>query len=275
MTAGAPALLAVDLPGVAVRFSTRAGGVSKGAYASLNLGAQTGDVLDRVGANRARLAEAVGLDPAAVRIGHQVHGAEVARWDAPPASAFTDLAADRAEVDGHVTALRGLGLLVQVADCLPVALATRGRVAMVHCGWRGVAAGILARAVAELGADPGATTAQGAAGAGATGPGGGGTTATGPIAAVVGPGIGRCCFEVGPEVLEPFADVADAVDPPRGRDVGGMLDLRRVVEARLRAAGVERVEHVDLCTCCRQDLFFSHRRDGGVTGRQCGIVWRT
>jgi polyphenol oxidase len=54
-----------------------------------------------------------------------------------------------------------------------------------------------------------------------------------------------------------------------------MLDLRAVADDRLRAAGVERIEHVDLCTSCREDLFFSHRRDGGVTGRQGGLVWRT
>ena len=68
-------------------------------------------------------------------------------------------------------------------------------------------------------------------------------------------------------MLSAFADVEGAAD-------GRMLDLRAVAEARLRAAGVESVEHVDLCTACRPDLFFSHRRDAGVTGRQAGIVWR-
>ncbi|HWM12711.1 MAG TPA: polyphenol oxidase family protein [Solirubrobacteraceae bacterium] len=238
---GSPPLFAFDLPGAAVRFSTRAGGVSDGPYDSLNLGIQTGDAVERVVENRRRLSEAVTLSPEAVVIGHQVHGAELARCDRPPASAFTDPAARRAEVDGHVTGLRGLGLLVQAADCLPVALATPDRVAIVHCGWRGVAAGIVARAVAALEAPP---------------------------VAVVGPGIGACCFEVGAEVLAEFADVEDAAN-------GRMLDLRRVVEARLRAGGVSRVEHVDLCTSCRADLFYSHRRDDGVTGRQCGIVWRT
>jgi YfiH family protein len=233
-------VIAVDIPGAAVRFSTRAGGVSEGPFASLNLGVQTGDALDSVVENRRLLADSVGLSPAAVAIGHQVHGIAIERWDAPPAGPFTDAASARPEVDGHVTALRDLGLLVQVADCLPVALATQEQIAMVHCGWRGVADGIVAGAVAEFDTPP---------------------------AAVVGPGIGRCCFEVGPEVLAEFADVGGAAD-------GRMLDLRMVAEARLRAAGVERVEHVDLCTHCREDLFFSHRRDGGVTGRQCGIVWR-
>jgi polyphenol oxidase len=234
-------VIAVDLPGAAVRFSTRSGGVSAGPYESLNLGIQTGDVPGQVVENRRLLASAVGLAPEAVAIGHQVHGVELARWDAPPAASFSDADASRPDVDGHVTALSGLGLAVQVADCLPVALAAPGQVAMLHCGWRGLAAGIVARAAAAFDVPP---------------------------VAVVGPGIGRCCFEVGPEVLAEFADVEGAAD-------GRMLDLRTVAEARLSAAGVERVEHVDLCTHCRDDLFFSHRRDDGVTGRQCGIVWLT
>jgi polyphenol oxidase len=237
----AGSLFAVDLPGAAVRFSTRAGGVSEGPYASLNVGIQTGDVAERVVENRRLLSESAGLEPGAIAIGRQVHGVEIERWDRQPTDAFTDATATRPAVDGHVSELRGVGLLVQVADCLPVALATTDQVAMVHCGWRGLSDGIVAKAVDELGSPP---------------------------AAVVGPGIGRCCFEVGPEVLAQFSDVEGAAD-------GRMLDLRMVADARLRAAGVEQVEHVDLCTSCRADLFFSHRRDDGVTGRQCGIVWRT
>lgn len=234
-------MIVASLPGAAVRFSTRSGGVSEGPYASLNIGAQTADVPERVAENRHLASAAAGLAPEAVAMGQQVHGTEIERWEAGPMGAFTDLDAPRAEVDGHVTRLPGLGLLVQVADCLPVAIASADQAAMVHCGWRGLAGGIVARAVAEFDEPP---------------------------AAVIGPGIGRCCFEVGSEVLEAFADVEGAAD-------GRMLDLRMVAEARLRAAGVERVEHVDLCTYCRDDLFFSHRRDDGVTGRQCGIVWRT
>jgi hypothetical protein len=234
-------LLAVDLPGAAVRFSTRRGGVSEGPYSSLNLGIRTGDAPARVVENRRLLSRSIGLAPDAVALGRQVHGVEIEAWEAPPVGAFTDAEVARAEADGHVTDLPGLGLLVQVADCLPVALATRDRVAVAHCGWRGVAGGIVARAVGRFDVPP---------------------------TAVVGPGIGRCCFEVGPEVLAEFEDVEGAAD-------GRMLDLRTVTETRLRAAGVERVEHVDLCTSCRDDLFFSHRRDGGVTGRQCGIAWLT
>jgi polyphenol oxidase len=83
-------------------------------------------------------------------------------------------------------------------------------------------------------------------------------------AAAVGPGIGGCCYEVGPEVAERFADVPGALD-------GRMLDLRRVIAARLASAGVERIEHLDRCTSCEPERYFSHRRDGGVTGRQAGL----
>ncbi len=224
-----------NLPGARVAFSTRLGGVSEAPFDSLNLGILTDDDGERVARNRGVLAQEIGLEPDRIAAGLQVHGAQLTEWDAPPT-------VDRAlvEADGHVTAVKGLGLLVLAADCLPVALAGPGRVAMLHCGWRGVAAGIIARGASQFDEPP---------------------------AAVIGPGIGRCCFEVGPEVLEAFADVYGAAE-------GRMLDLRAVAEARLRAAGVTAVEHVDLCTFCREDLFFSHRRDGGVTGRQSGVVWR-
>jgi YfiH family protein len=233
-----------DLPGARVAFSTREGGVSEGPYASLNLGILTDDAPERVRENRGVLATSLGLGDAPIAMGLQVHGTELATWDAPPApeeAAYRGPVEALREADGHVTDVEGLALLVLAADCLPVALAAPGRVAMLHCGWRGIAGGIVARGVEAFDEAP---------------------------AAIVGPGIGPCCFEVGPEVLEPFADVPGAA---RGR----MLDLRMVAEARLRAAGVERVEHVDECTFCREDLFFSHRRDGGVTGRQGGLVWRT
>lgn len=237
-------MIELVLPGARVAFSTRNGGVSEGPYESLNLGVLTDDEPGRVARNRAILAEAIGLDPAAIAMGWQVHGTDVLRWDSPPQpgrNGYVQPGAELDKVDGHVTDLEGLGLLVLAADCLPVALAGNGRVALLHCGWRGLAGGIVQRAVALFDEPP---------------------------AAAVGPGIGRCCYEVGEEVLDAFADVEGAAE-------GRMLDLRAVAGARLRAAGVEHVEHVDMCTACRPDLFFSHRRDNGVTGRQAGIVWRT
>jgi YfiH family protein len=220
----------LGLPGARAVFSTRRGGVSQGPYESLNLGLLTDDEPDRVGENRARLAREAELDAGRVVMGWQVHGADIQAWDGPAEGAPP-------RVDGHTTTEAGLAMLVLVADCYPVALSDGKRAAMLHCGWRPLAGGIIEKAVAGFDEPP---------------------------AAAVGPGIGGCCYEVGPEVAERFADVPHALD-------GRMLDLRKVISARLAAAGVTEVEHLDRCTSCEAELYFSHRRDNGVTGRQGGL----
>lgn len=227
-------MIEVSLPGASVLFSTREGGVSDGPYSSLNLGILTDDDQERVGENRRRLVAAAGVD-AAVH-GWQVHGTDVLEVDGPHEG-------PPPKIDALTTTAAGLGLLVLAADCLPVALASATRVAMLHCGWRGLAGGIVERALEEF--DFG-----------------------GPVRAAIGPGIGQCHFEVGPEVLEAFADY-------EGIASGRMLDLKAVAAAKLRAAGVVDVVDLDRCTYCEPDVFFSHRRDDGVTGRQGGLVWRT
>jgi YfiH family protein len=230
----------LELPGGRVAFSTRNGGVSDAPYRSLNLGILTDDDQDHVAQNRRLLAGDLALDPARIAMGWQVHGTDILEWEAPPdAGGFAEPGAELEKVDGHATSVRGLGLLVLVADCLPVALVAPGRAAMLHCGWRGLAGGIVEGALASFDEPP---------------------------AAAIGPGIGRCCYEVGQEVLDEFAGLEGVAD-------GRMLDLRAVARRKLEAAGVERIEDVDLCTSCRDDLFFSHRRDNGVTGRQSGIAW--
>ena len=230
----------LPLPGARAIFSTREGGVSEGAYRSLNLGFLTDDDPERVAENRARLAGTARLRPEGVAMGWQVHGTDLAEWDGPdPENAYAEPGGKRLKrVDGHLTRRPGLALLVLVADCYPVALSDGRQVAMLHCGWRPLAGGILERAIERFDEPP---------------------------AAAVGPGIGGCCYEVGPEVLEHFADVRGAAD-------GRMLDLRAVIDARLGAAGVSDVEHLDCCTSCHPDLYFSHRRDDGLTGRQGGMV---
>jgi len=230
----------IELGHAVAEFSTREGGVSRGSYESLNLGLLTGDDRQRVLENRSRFAERAGLADARIAMGWQVHATDLKEWDGPdPDHAFLDPQGGHLKVDGHVTSEPELGLLVLVADCLPVALAGDGRVAMLHCGWRGLAGGLIAKAAERMG---------------------------GVSAAAVGPGIGPCCYEVGDEVLDAFSAYDGVAD-------GRMLNLRAVADAQLRSAGIERVEHVDLCTSCREDLFFSHRRDDGVTGRQGGMAW--
>jgi hypothetical protein len=231
----------VELPGAEVLFSTRQGGFSSGAFESLNLGLLTGDDGPTVIRNRRRLADLAEVQPENVAMGWQVHGTDIEEWDgSDDDQAFLDPRGGHLKVDGHITRQRGLAPLVLVADCLPVALAGNGAVAMLHCGWRGLAGGLIAEAAERMHAE----------GAG------------------VGPGIGPCCYEVGDEVLEAFAVYDGVAD-------GRMLNLRAVAEAQLRVAGIEPIEHVDLCTSCNPELFFSHRRDNGVTGRQGAIAWLT
>lgn len=229
----------LELPGARAIFSTRQGGVSEGPYRSLNLGILTEDAPARVTENRALVSQEAELDPERVVMGWQVHGTDLHEWSASdPQRAFAQPGDKQLpRVDGHLTGEAGLALLVLVADCYPVALSNGEQVAVLHCGWRPLAGGIVERAVARFGSPP---------------------------AAAVGPGIGGCCYEVGAEVAERFADVAGAVE-------GRMLDLRRVIAARLQAAGIDEVQHLDRCTSCESELYFSHRRDKGLTGRQGGL----
>jgi YfiH family protein len=226
--------VAIDLGhGAHAVFTGRRGGVSRGLYASLNLGPFTDDDPAAVAENRARVAAAAGVEE--VLSARQVHGTRVARdgEDAP-------------EADAHVTARTGVGCLVLTADCLPVALAAEGAVAMVHAGWKGVSAQILREAVAELRS----LVADGA-----------------EISGAIGPCARGCCYEVRDDVRE-----ALGVEP-FGRPAP--IDLPAIAREQLHAAGVATVHDCGLCTMCTdRSLFFSHRRDGPVTGRQGGIAWR-
>ena len=131
--------LEADLPGAVASFSTRLGGTSSGPFESLNLGVLTGDDRDAVLANRRLLDRALEVDPASVLIGRQVHGAEVLVHERPQEpAAWVEPVPDPPRVDGHVSAAPGLAPLVFVADCLPIALAGPGGVAMLHGGWRGL-----------------------------------------------------------------------------------------------------------------------------------------
>lgn len=231
--------LEAELPTARAAFSTRLGGVSHEPYDALNVAIMTGDERDDVRENRLRLAAALGREPDGVVMGRQVHGAELREHaERQEPRVYADVVKSPDEVDAHATADPGLTPLVMVADCLPVALDGPGGVAMAHCGWRGLAAGVVARAATAVDAE----------------------------AAAVGPGIGPCCYEVGDEVLAEFADLDGVAD-------GRMLDLSAVARALLEQAGVEATEISGLCTKCNPDLFYSHRRDGGRTGRQAGLVW--
>jgi hypothetical protein len=216
-----------------VAFSTRVGGVSEGPFESLNLGLLTNDEAANVEENRRRLCDTLQVDVAALAMNRQVHAATVNRAEAGERGKPGDgLWSDEPRVP----------MLKVTADCLPIVLGRlngRPALALLHAGRLGVLEGILEAGAATLG---------------------------GRLAAMIGPGIGPCCYEVGPEI-------ADAYRARFGSGVlnGRNLDLWSASERVLREAGVESVERLDLCTACNPDRFFSHRRDGGVTGRQ-GVI---
>ncbi len=248
--------LAFELPGGGrALFTTRADG---------NMSSVGGDGDEHGEQARERLREQFGVDRL-VR-GYQVHGTAVQRVRADPQGAQagagvqtsmeTGVQPDTAistdteaqpdiEADGQATALRGVGAMVLTADCLPVALGIGSHppaVAMVHAGWRGLAAGVLeegVRAVWELGGE-------------------------GEMVAVIGPGAGFCCYEVGPEVHAAFTGAH--------RDGRGHIDLKAIARERLLAAGVSDVRDLDACTICNEH-FFSHRREGARAGRQGAVAW--
>ena len=230
-----------DAPGpYVVGFTSRRGGVSGGAYESLNLGALTEDEPENVTENRRRACAAIGADAERATMAWQHHGAEVTRAEprgiVTPGTMFE-------RCDGLWSDERGQAMMLLTADCLPVAIARangdKPALAILHVGWRGLLGGIVTAGARALGATR--------------------------LAAAIGPGIGPCCYEVGEEVAEPFRARYDGVVRDR------RLDLWSATEQALRDAGCEEVERTDLCTYCHPELFFSHRRDRGRTGRQ-GVV---
>ena len=258
--------LEADLGGARAAFSTRVGGVSEPPFDSLNLGLLTDDADDAVVENRRRLAAALGFRPSGSRSHARFTGPTSSPILIPcpqlrPAVPYPPMARKRnsggsgcRRRTGRSFLRPGLAPLVFTADCLPVALSGPGGAAMLHCGWRGLAAGILAK----------------------------GAEAVGATDAAIGPGIAPCCYEVGPEVLNAFSSLGPGItlpaDGPEIRaedDISAhrQLDLVEVARRLLAAVGVERVEVAGLCTSCETELFFSHRRDAGRTGRQGGLVW--
>lgn len=216
--------------GLLVAFTDRDGGISSAPYDSLNLAARVGDDPAAVSQNRAIVAAAAGFDGANLRLARQVHGAdvrEVGRTDATVVG----------EADVLATSHAGVVVGILTADCTPVIVAGRARVAIAHAGWRGLVAGAVEAAVEVVGDVE---------------------------AAWVGPSIHACCYEVGPEVIEAFESTGL---PVAGSD---RVDPGRAATFSLHRAGVERVASSTDCTSCDR-RYFSYRRDRR-TGRQGAFV---
>lgn len=216
--------------GVLVGFTARLGGVSKPPYDTLNLAVRVGDERADVTENRRRAGEVVGFDADRLALAIQVHAADVLDVGAGDAGVL-------GEADGLFTASPGPVLAILAADCAPVVLWGTNGVAIVHAGWRGLVAGVVAKGAERVGQ---------------------------VFAAWVGPAIHACCYEVGPEVVAAFRDAGLPAADERHVDPG------RAAVVALRRAGVGNVAMSEICTSCDR-RFFSYRRDG-VTGRHGSFV---
>ncbi|HEX3698513.1 MAG TPA: peptidoglycan editing factor PgeF [Polyangia bacterium] len=246
---------AVMPPGFRHGFSLRGGGVSAGAFASMNLGGKWGDARENVVENRRRLRRAAGHD--VMYAATQVHGAAVSRVRAGDDEA----AIGRLSADGLCTDVPGAVVSIFVADCIPVLMADArtGAVAAVHAGWRGTVAGVVAAAVRQLADAFGTRPAE--------------------LRVALGPAIGVCCFEVGDDVVHavtaaiPGADDAGAIRR-RGGGAKAHVDLKLLNRLLLERAGVP-AANIDAgpeCTACDRTRFFSYRRDAGHTGQMAGFI---
>lgn len=237
-------------------FCTRRGGVSEGAYATLNCGLSGEDRPERVRENRARAAAAAGADPVRLVSLYQVHGAEVVTVREP----WTD--GDRPRADAMVTRVPGMALGVVTADCAPVLFADRaaGVVGAAHAGWRGAAAGVLEATVVAM------------EGLGA---------ARGRIVAAIGPCIGAGSYEVGPDLRDAVVAAGahgEAFFADGTRPGHWLFDLAGYCAARLGALCRVEMPWGDgsADTFADGSRFFSHRRrtlaGGGPLGHQISVV---
>jgi len=207
----------------------------------MNLGPWTDDRSENIEENFELLSRQLDIVPEHFKYGKQVHGAATRFVDSKSSSGPES----SPEVDAQVTTQSGIAPTVFVADCIPVLLLSKKAVGAVHAGWRGTVDGVIQSAVNELVK----------------------YSPVDQVSAVIGPGIGPCCFEVGPEVQQRFSQFGAAVSSD------GRVDLKAAVKATLNTSGIDQIHDVDLCTSCHSELFFSYRRDGSKTGRQVGAAW--
>lgn len=231
-------------------FPGRQGGVSDGAYASLNLGRSTADDAAAVETNRARVLAAFAARPENICLLHQVHGTRIVQ--ARPADGQPE------QADALHSADTDLLLAVSFADCQPILYfdPDSGAVAAAHCGWRGTVAGLAGKVASAMGEAYGSDPAR--------------------LLVALGPAICHDCYQVGPAVADEFsrAGQGHALAPDPERASHRRLDLTAANRASLEAAGVrpDNIDDLRLCTSCRPESFYSHRRDAGTTGRHWALI---
>jgi YfiH family protein len=230
---------------------TRVGGLSRRPWSSLNTGHTVGDDLDAVAYNQDLICQALGFATDDIVSPHQVHGAETACVTRRDRGRVIDA------VDGLITNELGVLLMLRFADCTPVWFydPIRRAIGLVHAGWRGTVAGIVRETVAKMRSVFGSRPSD--------------------LVVGIGPAIGPCCYEVGPDVARAVARYFPANVPwvldPRSAD-RWHLDLWLANELQLEQAGVQHIQVAEICTACNTDEWFSHRAEQGRTGRFGALI---
>jgi YfiH family protein len=228
---------------------TRKGGFSSAPFASLNVGHTVGDDDQAVDENHRLIFDTVDCSAARVITARQTHGARVATARSGVRPVYDG-------TDALITDEAGLLLMLRFADCVPVMLCdpVHKAVALIHSGRQGTLAGITGRAVDRMCHEYGSRPSD--------------------LLAGIGPSIGPCCYQVGPEVAaEVRAQLPDSDALLVGQTDGSVhLDLWEAIRRQLRSKGVEQIETARLCTACRVAEFYSHRAERGRTGRFAALI---
>ena len=249
-------LRADSLEGVAHGFSTRLGGVSPAPWDSLNLGVGRGDTMENVQENYRRFCAVLGMDDRRAVLSKQIHEDVVRHVTEADAGKGLYRDRDYSSVDGMVTNVPHLPLVVFSADCNVILLydPVQRAIGACHAGWRGTALGIAKKTAQEMVRLFGCNPAN--------------------IRAAIGPAIGQCCFETDEDVPAALRDALGAEVEPYITWNGTKyhIDLKAVNALWLRKAGVETIDICDHCTACRPDLYWSHRKMGNARGAQIAMI---
>jgi len=232
----------MEFPEILHAFSTREGGVSHGAFHSLNLAIAEGDTLKNILINRKRFCNTLNFAPSDIAQAEQIHSNQ---------AAVVEASGPNPACDALITNRPHVFLSIKTADCAPILLYDPRQkvVAAVHAGWRGIASGIIANTIIKMREQFQTDPAD--------------------LVAAIGPALHACCYEVKEDLASQF---------PAGEIVRRadrlFLDLIAAVQNRLVAAGLipEKIADSGYCTACRPDKFFSYRRDGVLTGRMLAVI---
>jgi len=229
---------------------TRIGGRSVRPFDTLNVGHAVGDEARHVERNHSIVLQTLGLGARQVVTARQVHGANVAVVDGAQAGTIVS------NTDALASNVSGVVLLLRFADCLPVMLydPRHRAVALAHAGWRGCLSGVVANTLEKLRQAYGTDPTE--------------------LIACLGPAIGPCCYQVGPDVTAKIEQAFPEHDGLVMAQADGSVhfDLPGAVRRQLRQAGVREIEDGSLCTCCHTGAFFSHRAEGSRTGRFAAVL---